>query len=229
MRKQNFLLLDVETAGGLGNPLIYDLGFAIVNREGEVLEKHSFLIKEIFNEPTLMNSAYYAEKIPSYVNELKNSKHKLVPFAYAIKVMMNAAKAHNVETVSAYNLAFDLRALNSTSKYLKGKGFTFYNKIQLCIWSLACEVLFTQKTYQKVARREGWVSQAGNVKTSAEMAFRYITGDYNFIEEHKGLSDVLIEAQILAKCIRQKKKVKSGVLVMPWKIPNQKHLTPAGV
>jgi hypothetical protein len=89
--------------------------------------------------------------------------------------------------------------------------------------------LFTQKTYQKVARREGWVSQAGNVKTSAEMAFRYITGDYNFIEEHKGLSDVLIEAQILAKCIRQKKKVKSGVLVMPWKIPNQKHLTPAGV
>ena len=229
MRKQNFLLLDVETAGGLGNPLIYDLGFAIVNREGEVLEKHSFLIKEVFNEPTLMNSAYYAEKIPSYVNELKNSKHKLVPFAYAIKVMMNAAKAHNVETVSAYNLAFDLRALNSTSKYLKGKGFTFYNKIQLCIWSLACEVLFTQKTYQKVARREGWVSQAGNVKTSAEMAFRYITGDYNFIEEHKGLSDVLREAQILAKCIRQKKKVKSGVLVMPWKIPNKKHLTPAGV
>lgn len=229
MRKQNFLLLDVETAGGLGNPLIYDLGFAVVNREGKVLTKHSFLIEEIFNEPTLMNSAYYAEKIPSYVNELKNRKHKIVPFAYAIKVMMNAVKAHNVETVSAYNLAFDLRALNSTSKYLKGKGFTFYNKIQLCIWSLACEVLFTQKTYQKVARREGWVSQAGNVKTSAEMAFRYITGDYNFIEEHKGLSDVLIEAQILAKCIRQKKKVKSGVLVMPWKIPNKKHLTPAGV
>jgi hypothetical protein len=220
MKKQNFLLLDVETAGGLGNPLIYDMGFAVVNKQGEVLEKHSFLIKEIFNNSKLMTSAYYAEKIPSYVKELENRKHKLVAFAYAVKVMTNAMKRHNVETVSAYNLAFDLRALDSTSKHLFKKGFAFYDKIKLCIWSFACEVLFTQKTYQKVAHREGWVSPAGNVKTSAEMAYRYITGDYEFIEEHKGLSDVLIEAKILAKCIRQKKKVKSGVLVMPWRIPN---------
>ena len=61
-RKKYYLVLDVETTGGLGNPLIYDLGFAICDKKGNIYEKRSFIIKEIFDNKRLMDTAYYKEK-----------------------------------------------------------------------------------------------------------------------------------------------------------------------
>lgn len=229
MRKQKMLVLDVETAGGFQDKLVYDLGFAVVLPNGEIVESYSFIIEEIFENESLMNSAYYAEKVPAYHMEIAQGFHDVVPFKYALEKMKEVIKAHELEVVAAYNLAFDLDAIWKTSKALLGYNYGFKGMERLCIWSLACELLFTQKTYQKVAMREGWYSESGNLKTSAEHAYRYITGDYNFIEQHTGLADVEIEAEILAKCLRQKKKHKSGILTMPWKIPNSKEFKLARV
>ena len=111
----------------------------------------------------------------------------------------------------------------NTSKKLLGKEIKFAKYDKLCIWSLACEVLFTQKTFPKVAVREGWISEKGNYKTSAEIAYRYITGEHEFEEEHTGLEDVKIECQILAKCYAQRKKHDSGILGSPWQIVKKFH------
>lgn len=222
MKNKLYLLVDVETAGDIQSPLIYDLGVAVVNGRGEILESYSFIISEIFDKAGLMESAYYAKKIPSYIEELNQNLHKKVKFKEAIQVVNDLIERYELKTISAYNLAFDLRALNNTSKYLTKKSLEFEKMEKLCIWGLACEVIFTQKTYQKVAIREGWFNPATkNLKTTAEHAFRYITGDYQFMEAHKGLEDVEIEAQILALCIRQKKKVQKGIIVNPWRIPNR--------
>ena len=76
----------------------------------------------------------------------------------------------------------------------------------MCIWCLACEVLYTQKTFGKVAIRNNWVSEVGNFRTTAEVGHRYITGNIDFEEEHTGLEDVLIEIGIMAYAFRQNKK-----------------------
>lgn len=218
--KENILIIDVETAGTIEKPLIYDLGFAIYNKDKELVEKNSLLISEIFNNKLLMNSAYYAEKVPTYQKELQEGKHTLTSFKQALQKMGQLIKQYNVKTLSAYNLAFDLRALDNTSQVLLDKKLNYEDYQKLCIMGFACQVVFTQKTYQKVAMREGWISEKGNVKTTAETAYRYLVGNYQFMEEHKGLADVEIEAEILHLCQRQKKKVKKGIIGNAWRIPN---------
>ena len=67
MEKKKFLVLDVETANDVNCPLVYDLGFAVCDKYGKIYEKQSMLIYEIYRgERELMNSCYYANKIPEY-------------------------------------------------------------------------------------------------------------------------------------------------------------------
>ena len=92
----------------------------------------------------------------------------------------------------------------------------------LDIWQFACETKLSQKAYANIARAMGWVSPAGNIKTGAEFAHRYCSGDHSFIEDHTALSDARIEVEILAECFRQKKRVPYGVVnASPWRIVNK--------
>jgi hypothetical protein len=45
------------------------------------------------------------------------------------------------------------------------------------------------------------------VRLTAEILYRYISGDRDFIESHTGLEDILIETALLAHCFRQHKKM----------------------
>ena len=44
-------------------------------------------------------------------------------------------------------------------------------------------------------------------RVTAEVLYRYITKDVDFIESHTGIEDVMIEKEIFAYCIKQKKKM----------------------
>lgn len=226
MRVKYIMVMDVETAGGLGNPLVYDLGFAVCDKRGKIYAKESFVIKEIFEQKQLMSSAYYAEKIPRYDKDLAEGTRQLVSMEFARQAFINMMNKYNVGTISAYNLAFDRRALANTMKNLFGEGKKFLSGIgrkveQMCIWSFACEVIYTQPTFWKVAESENWFTEGGNMRTSAEIGWRYISGIRDFEESHTGLEDVEIEVGILAKCYSQNKKHESGMIGSPWRIPNK--------
>lgn len=224
-RKKYYLVLDVETTGGLGNPLIYDLGFAICDKKGNIYEKRSFVIKEIFDNSRLMDTAYYKEKVPRYVKDLENGIRKKVSFLEAREELIKVMEKYGSNTICAYNLAFDRRALTSTTERLFGSGKKFlpihFKGIeQLCIWSFACEVIYTRPSFWKVAEEQKWFTENGNMKTSAEIGHRYLSTNYQFEESHTGLEDVEIEVSILAKCFQQHKKHESGIISHPWRIPN---------
>ena len=226
-RKKYIMCLDVETAGNIGSPLVYDMGFAVTDKKGNIYQKFSFVIEEIFDDKKLMDTAYYAYKIPFYLQDLEEGKAIKCKFLEMREVFLKCLEVYNIDMVSAYNLNFDMRALRTTTEKLYGKGKRFltseYKDIELmCIWSFACEVIFTQKTFTKIATEQNWLTECGNYKTNAEVAYRYITRDYDFEEAHRGLQDVEIETQILAKCFAQKKKHESGILPNPWRIPNNK-------
>lgn len=214
-------VVDVETAGGFDNPMVYDIGFAITDRQGRIYAERSFVIKEVFENKRLMNSAYYAIKVPRYIKDIANGTRTVVSFADARNEFNSLMEEYGVTKICAYNLRFDANALKNTSIKLGVASKFLIRKMEmLCIWSLACELLYTQSTYRKVATSQGWISNAGNMKTSAEMGHRYITGLYDFEEEHTGLEDVKIEIGIMAKCFRQHKSHKSGMIANCWKIPN---------
>ncbi len=230
-RKKYFMVVDVETAGNFASPQVYDFGFAICDKKGNIYEERSFVISEIFDNKKLMDTAYYKKKLPLYYEGLENGKFTKTDMLSARKEFLDLIEKYDVRTICAYNLMFDMKALKSTFQTL-GYGAKFLpvenrfhkdNLDLLCIWSYACEVLFTQKTYSKIAVAQGWLTEKGNMLTNAECAYRYITREFDFVEEHTGLSDVRIECQVLAKCIAQKQKHESGIIAHPWRIPQKKN------
>lgn len=223
MRKNYFLLVDTETAGTFAEKWVYDIGIVVTDRKGNIQKQYAFLVKEIWENKKAMNSAYYREKIPTYTKEIKSKNYEIKNFADILETIYSLIDEYQIKTITAYNLVFDLDALQKTSQAILGETHKFEKLKKLCIWSFACEVLYTQKTYKKIATQQNWLKEnTNNLMTSAEVGYRYITKNYDFIEEHKGIHDALIENKILAKCFAQNKKHISGVISHPWKIPNGK-------
>lgn len=225
MSRKKFLVIDVETANDIDCPLVYDIGFAVTDKYGHIYEKHSLLIYEIYRgERELMKSCYYADKIPEYERQIAAGETKLVSFFTAWKMIREAIKKYKIRTVGAYNCYFDRNALNNTIRYItksKYRWFFPYGVEYMCIWHMACQVIYTQKTFQSWARKNNFVSASGNLMTSAEVGYRYHTGKLDFEEEHKGLQDVEIECVLMKRCFAQHKKMKKGINRLCWRIPQK--------
>lgn len=220
-QKEKFGLIDIETAGGLDNPLSYDIGFKIMDREKNEYEKISLVIHDIYaKERELMKTAYYADKLPKYEIKLKTGERKMVTFFTAKKMITEMMKKHDVKKVYAYNMNFDRRGLNNTQAYTtKGryKWFFPFGTEFCCIWNMACQVLMARPSYIKTALKNGWVSDKGNIKTNAECCYRYLTKNPNFEEAHEGINDVNIEGEILLACFKQHKKMETKPYTACWR------------
>lgn len=223
-RKNYYITIDTETCGNLGEPLVYDIGFTIHDKKGNIYESRSYVVSEIFyKEYKKMKTAYYAEKIPEYKRGIKEGKWTVKSFWYIRKEIYSLMKAYNIKAVVAYNAGFDTRALNCTLNYLSkfDDEQTFFNEKTAiwCSWGMSCETIFKQKTFLRLAKQENWVSDAGNVKTSAEIAYRYINRTFEFEEAHTALEDAIIETAIFSKCVSTHKKMTKTIINMPWRIP----------
>lgn len=224
--KKYYLVLDVETANSTDDALVYDLGYVVCDKKGNIYEADSFIVSDIFfEEANLMQSAYYAKKIPTYLEGIKNRAFNVVTFKQAREKLLNAIKSYKVEAVCAYNANFDYTALNTTQRWLtksKYRYFLPYGTKVYCIWHMACQLICTQKNYIKFCLENGFVSPSGNIKTSAETVYAYMTNNADYDENHTGLEDVLIETKILAKCFAQHKKMDKNINRFCWRIPQTK-------
>lgn len=224
--KKYYLVLDVETANSTDDALVYDLGYVVCDKKGNIYEADSFIVSDIFfEEANLMQSAYYAKKIPTYLEGIKNRAFNVVTFKQAREKLLNAIKSYKVEAVCAYNANFDYTALNTTQRWLtksKYRYFLPYGTKVYCIWHMACQLICTQKNYIRFCLENGFVSPSGNIKTSAETVYAYMTNNADYDENHTGLEDVLIETKILAKCFAQHKKMEKNINRFCWRIPQAK-------
>lgn len=228
MRKNMYaIVLDTETANSVNYPLPYDLGFKVIRmKDGEEMERHSLCIAEIYIEQReMMKSAYYAEKLPQYEEELKRGERRIVRLYTAKKLIANIMEKYNTNIVYAYNMNFDKRALNNDQKFVtenRYKYFFPYGTEFRCIWHMACQVLLARPSYIKFALKNGFVSEKGNILTNAECCYRYITNNPFFEEEHKGINDVEIETKILMACKRQHKRVNTEPYQACWRMVQNK-------
>ena len=123
-------------------------------------------------------------------------------------------KLYNTNRVGAYNMSFDKKALNNLVRYTSKswlRWFFPYGTEFFCIWNFACSVLLNTKSYIDFAIENNLISEADNILTSAECAYKFITKDTEFREEHKGLEDVNIERQIMAYCFSKHKPMAKGL------------------
>jgi hypothetical protein len=225
-RKHFYLVLDIETANHTEDALAYDVGLAIIDRNGTVYEKHSFICREIFfDEADLMQSSYYARKIPEYHEDIADGSRKVVTLYEIRAKVFELYEFWHYKAIMAYNAHFDIGGLNRTQRYItksKYRWFFPYGVPVHCIWHMACQTICSMKKYHKFCTDNGFVSKSGNIQTSAEVVYRFLTNNPDFEEEHKGLEDVLIEAYIFAECIRKHKKMNRNINRACWRIPQRK-------
>lgn len=220
-RKHYIIVLDTETCNGistddkldLSDSLVYDLGFAVVDKKGNVYETFSFVISEIFyGMKNVMESAYYANKIPQYEEDITTGKRKVVSLFEARKMLIDTMKKYHTNTIAAHNAGFDLRALNTTQRYLTKSKYRYFFPFATEIWctlKMARQTIGKQKGYKLFCEMNNYLTKhkKPQARLTAEIIYRYLTGNNEFIENHTGLEDVIIEKEILAHCFRQHKKM----------------------
>jgi hypothetical protein len=225
-KKEMYLVIDTETCNSIEQPLPYDIGYAISDRFGDIVVKRSFMVAEIFlDHKDLMQSAYYAEKIPQYWEDLKNGKREMKSIFNIRKQIKADMKEYNVKKVGAYNMSFDKRALNNIIRYSSKsliRWFFPFGTEYFCIWHMACQVVMNTTSYIKFALQNGFLSEKDNILTNAECCYRYLKKVVDFKESHTGLEDVEIEIEIMAKCFSMHKKMNKNINSACWRLPQKK-------
>lgn len=216
----NVLIIDTETANSIEQPMPYDVGYAIVDTEtGEILVERSFVVAEIFLDKELMSSAYFAEKVPQYWKDIKSGSRIMKSICNIRKQIFADMKKYHVSKVGAYNMGFDNRATKNDIRYISDsmiRWFFPYGTKLFCIWNMACTSILNTESFVRFALDNGFISACGNVQTSAEVAYRYLTNQIDFVESHTGLEDVRIEVAIMLAVLRSEMEYSDRINSACW-------------
>ena len=131
-RRKYVMVLDVETATlphainyegeqrkniAIAKPLVYDLGWKIMDYKGNTYARKNFLISEIFSVPSVFDTAYYAEKRPIYLEKLEKGEIVLADWRTAVRELVEDMSY--CDAVGAYNSMFDFKkAIPFTELYI---------------------------------------------------------------------------------------------------------------
>lgn len=215
-----YVMLDTETANtqvdengnlDMSSVLVYDTGIKVIDKRAKCYEEYSYVIRDTFeDEKELMQSAYYAKKLPQYIEDLENGTRKMVSFFTVRRKIHELMKKYNTNIVIAHNARFDYNALNSTLRYYTKSKYRYFFPYGTVIYDtlkMARQVVAPTPMYRYFCEENGYLTKTGKVKLTAEVLYRFIEQDTSFIESHTGLEDVSIESQIFAYCMAKKKKM----------------------
>ena len=222
-RRRNYIIvMDTETCpldrdyNGVTpfNMFVYDIGWAVVDKHGNVYETKSYVNKDIFyGEKDLMNSSYYANKLPQYFEDIENGSRVVASWFEIRKDLVETMKRYETNIVCAHNARFDDGATKNTQRWLTKSKYRYFLPYGTEVWDtmkMSLDVIASMPTYKAFCKENGYMTRhkTPRPQVKAEVIYRFITGNNDFIESHTGLEDVLIEKEILAYCYRKHKKMR---------------------
>ena len=205
-----YLFMDSETAEtpkidgqlDVGNGQVYDLGLMVIDDEGNIYETISLVNEDVFfRMPESMREAYYADKIPQYLEDMRMGKRKIVNTWQMYQIFHELCQKYDISAVIAHNAFFDVRVLNATMRYQtksRCRWFLPWGMEVIDTLKLARNTFATDPKYVTWCEENGYMTNHATPRPrlTAEILYRYITGDNSYMESHTGLEDVTIEAQI---------------------------------
>lgn len=163
-RKKNYYLtLDTETCTlpfanelcknekqkqtvAIAKPIVYDIGWTICDRQGNIIKRASYLVQESFFSH-IFETAYYKNKRPIYMDRLANGLIKTSNWNDIIDELIEDLSF--VEIACAYNACFDFKkAIPFTERWIKAFYSTTYDE-WLTVQKEKCERLLTDKNASK--------------------------------------------------------------------------------
>lgn len=207
---ENIIILDTETTNDIECPIVYDVGFIVMNTDGEIFERFSFVVADIFLDEELMSSAYFKEKIPQYWEEIRKGERVLKRFSNIRKIFREVCKAYEVKKIVAHNCRFDYLSLQTTQRFLTSSKYRWFFPYGVEMWDslkMSREIFGKSIEYGEFCYQNDYLTKRGQRRYTAEILYRFLKGDNEFTESHTGLEDVLIEKEIFLYCIRQKEDI----------------------
>ena len=201
---KKYIILDTETTNDIDCPLVYDFGFSVIDENGKAYASYSFVNADIFCDDEMMANAYFAEKIPQYWEDIKNGNRVLKSFRSIERIFRRVCRDWGVDTFVAHNARFDYIALQTTKRYIttsKERFFFPYGSKFVDTLKLSREVFGKNETYRNFCVTNNYVTNYGQNRYTAEVIYRFLTNCNDFVEEHTGLADCMIEKEIFRYCL----------------------------
>ena len=200
------MMLDTETANDIECPLVYDVGFEVFDLNGNTYASKSFVNVDIFCDPSFMTTAYYAEKIPQYQEDIRNGKRDLAEWRKIKRVLHDIVDLFDVRIICAHNASFDNRALNTTQRFLTSSKYRYFLPYGMEWWDtlkMSRQVFKGDENYRQFCCENGYITKNAQNRYTAEIIYKYLTGNNDFAEQHTGLEDVRIERKIFEYCLER--------------------------
>lgn len=214
---EKYLFIDCETAEtsdengkvDARNGQAYDLGMMVIDETGKVYDQKSVINEDVFfGMPESMRNAYYADKMPQYLEDMRMGKRKILNTWQIYRTFREMCQKYDIQGIIAHNAFFDVNALNATMRYQTKSRVRYFLP-----WGMKVidTLALARNTFAKDPEYVAWCVENGymtnhNVprpRLTAEILYRYITGDQEFAESHTGLEDVQIEKEIYLKCMER--------------------------
>ena len=220
MKKKFYCVIDTETI--VEGQKVFDVGIRIINNSGDTVAGGSWLLLENFNKKLFFEEkrTFYNTCISKGFSKLVSIEEFFIEFSEFLEI---AKECYGIEKLYAYNCSFDRRVLKNLSfEHYKYDIFKDWRWIDL--WGMFAILVGTRKHYKQYCISNKLFTKNGNIKTSAESAFAYITRNKNFQEEHTAYADTWIEGKILLYLKKkwQKNKIVIQELKMPWIVAQEK-------
>lgn len=208
MRKV-FAILDIETITNAR--LAFDIAWIVYDSKGNELERYNALVSEIADMPYGIALISYDEfmknKSAFYRDMITFNSVPIKSFADIAHDFAMISKRYNARTVMcAYNAKFDYSVLNANANMYYGYDF-FNDDVEVVdIMTMALATICDTNKFVRWCNVNGFVTEKGNVKTSAESVYAYLINNNDFEEAHHALLDCEIEGIIYFKARKYRKK-----------------------
>lgn len=196
------VVFDTETID-TEHPYCYNVGFVVYDtNELKVLAKREYVIEQVWHNPMLFSTAYYADKRPIYVNRMKGRKIKMAKWGFVCREMKTIFETLDVELAFAYNSSFDERVFNFNTDFFHTINPFDNIPIKDIIPYVHNKIGFTPK-FKAFCETNELFTESGNYSANAENVYRFLKNSMEFTEEHTALADSEIELEILLECIKR--------------------------
>lgn len=201
-----FAVLDIETVTDAR--LCFDIAWILYDSKGNELERSNFLVGEIVDTPfakiLIQRDSFMKNKSQFYMN---NNNFDIANLDVISDYFNSLAETYNAQLVMcAYNAKFDYTVLNDNMQAYYGCDFFEEGVEVVDIMTMALATICDTNKYVRWCQLNNMVTEKGNVKTNAETVYAYLTRDTDFVEAHHALQDCEIEAEILFKARKYRKK-----------------------
>lgn len=191
------IVLDTETIG-LQKPFIYDLGYIVYDTDHHAkIKEKDYIISNIWKNRPLIETAYYYNKKPLYIERLKSGYSKMISWGNACRFLANDIKRYNVEKVFAYNSRFDYNAFAKTCALFNR--VNPLEKVEVCDIMNEIKEITNSTDYKEFCKKNALLTKHKKPRSQrkAETLYKYLTKNVEYKEEHTALEDSKIELFIL--------------------------------